>query len=117
MDTSRLVVQPTRGTLLKRRVVADGQLLVRLDEGDEAPLRGRAARRLADHLAESFAAHDAVLVSDYAAGTVGPGLVAALGRRRRTPWESGSAPTGRACCPMTAESCRTSLSRRCGART
>jgi D-beta-D-heptose 7-phosphate kinase / D-beta-D-heptose 1-phosphate adenosyltransferase len=84
VDTNRLVVQPTRGTLLKRRVVADGQLLVRLDEGDEAPLRGRAARRLADHLTESFAAHDAVLVSDYAAGTVGPGLVATLGRLQAT---------------------------------
>ena len=80
VDTDRLIVQPTRGTLLKRRVLADGQLLVRLDEGDETPLRGRAARRLADHLAESFAGHDAVLVSDYAAGTVGAGLVAALGR-------------------------------------
>jgi D-beta-D-heptose 7-phosphate kinase/D-beta-D-heptose 1-phosphate adenosyltransferase len=84
VDADRLVVQPTRGTLLKRRVVADGQLLVRLDEGDEAPLRGRAARRLADHLAESFAAHDAVLVSDYAAGTVGPSLIAALGRLQAT---------------------------------
>jgi D-beta-D-heptose 7-phosphate kinase/D-beta-D-heptose 1-phosphate adenosyltransferase len=80
VDASGLIVQPARGTLLKRRVVADGQLLVRLDEGDEGPLRGRAGQRLADRLAESFAAHDAVLVSDYAAGTVGPGLVAALAR-------------------------------------
>jgi hypothetical protein len=77
VDTTRLVVQPSRGTLLKRRVLADGQLLVRLDEGDEAPVRGRAARRLADHLAESFAAQDAVLVSDYAAGTVGSSLITA----------------------------------------
>jgi D-beta-D-heptose 7-phosphate kinase / D-beta-D-heptose 1-phosphate adenosyltransferase len=84
VDVNDLVVQPTRGTLLKQRVVADGQLLVRLDEGDEAPLRGRGARRLADHLAQSFAAHDAVLVSDYAAGTVGPGLVAALARLQTT---------------------------------
>jgi D-beta-D-heptose 7-phosphate kinase/D-beta-D-heptose 1-phosphate adenosyltransferase len=80
VDADGLVVQPARGTLLKRRVLADGQLLVRVDEGDETPLRGRAARRLADRLAERFAAHDAVLVSDYAAGTVGPGLVAALAR-------------------------------------
>ena len=80
VDVGGLVVQPSRGTLVKRRVLADGQLLVRLDEGAEAPLRGRAAKRLADRLAESFAGHDAVLVSDYAAGTVGPGLVAALGR-------------------------------------
>jgi D-beta-D-heptose 7-phosphate kinase/D-beta-D-heptose 1-phosphate adenosyltransferase len=84
VDVSGLVVQPTRATLLKRRVVADGQLLVRLDEGDETPLRGRAARRLADHLAESFPAHDAVLVSDYAAGTIGSSLIAALGRLQAT---------------------------------
>jgi D-beta-D-heptose 7-phosphate kinase/D-beta-D-heptose 1-phosphate adenosyltransferase len=80
VDVDGLVVQPSRGTPLKRRVIADGQLLVRLDEGDEAPLGGRAARRLADRLAASFAGHDAVLVSDYAAGTVGPGLLAALAR-------------------------------------
>jgi D-beta-D-heptose 7-phosphate kinase / D-beta-D-heptose 1-phosphate adenosyltransferase len=80
VDAGGLVVQPGRSTLVKRRVVADGQLLVRLDEGDETPLPGRAARRLADRLAESFSAHDAVLVSDYAAGTVGPSLVAALAR-------------------------------------
>jgi D-beta-D-heptose 7-phosphate kinase / D-beta-D-heptose 1-phosphate adenosyltransferase len=80
VDVDGLVVQPARGTLLKRRVLADGQLLARVDEGDETPLQGRAARRLADRLAERFAAHDAVLVSDYAAGTVGPGLVAALAR-------------------------------------
>jgi D-beta-D-heptose 7-phosphate kinase/D-beta-D-heptose 1-phosphate adenosyltransferase len=80
VDTSQLVVQPSRGTLVKRRVMADGQLLVRVDEGDEEPLGARAARRLADRLAESFAGHDAVLVSDYAAGTVGPGLISALGR-------------------------------------
>jgi D-beta-D-heptose 7-phosphate kinase/D-beta-D-heptose 1-phosphate adenosyltransferase len=80
VDVGGLVVQPARGTLVKRRVVADGQLLARLDEGEEEPLRGRVAERLADRLAESFAEHDAVLVSDYAAGTVGPGLVAALGR-------------------------------------
>jgi D-beta-D-heptose 7-phosphate kinase / D-beta-D-heptose 1-phosphate adenosyltransferase len=80
VDASGLVVQPSRSTLLKRRVVADGQLLVRLDQGDEGPLGGRAARRLADRLAEAFALHDAVLVSDYAAGTVGPSLIAALAR-------------------------------------
>jgi D-beta-D-heptose 7-phosphate kinase / D-beta-D-heptose 1-phosphate adenosyltransferase len=84
VDANRLVVQPTRATLLKRRVVADGQLLVRLDEGDETPLRGRAARRLTDHLAESFLTHDAVLVSDYAAGTIGSSLIAALARLQAT---------------------------------
>jgi D-beta-D-heptose 7-phosphate kinase / D-beta-D-heptose 1-phosphate adenosyltransferase len=84
VDPSGLVVQPTRATLLKRRVVADGQLLVRLDEGDDTPLRGRAARRLADHLADSFPAYDAVLVSDYAAGTMGSSLIAALGRLQAT---------------------------------
>jgi D-beta-D-heptose 7-phosphate kinase / D-beta-D-heptose 1-phosphate adenosyltransferase len=84
VDVGRLVVQPTRATPLKRRVVADGQLLVRLDEGDETPVRGRAARRLSDHLAESFPAHDAVLVSDYAAGTIGSSLIAALARLQAT---------------------------------
>jgi D-beta-D-heptose 7-phosphate kinase/D-beta-D-heptose 1-phosphate adenosyltransferase len=84
VDVSGLVVQPTRATPLKRRVVADGQLLVRLDEGDETPLRGRAARRLTNHLAESFPAHDAVLVSDYAAGTIGSSLIAALARLQAT---------------------------------
>ena len=84
VDVGRLVVQPTRATPLKRRVVADGQLLVRLDEGDETPLRGRAARRLSDHLAESFPAHDAVLVSDYAAGMIGSSLIAVLARLQAT---------------------------------
>jgi len=71
-----LLVQPGRRTATKSRVEVGEQLLARLDEGDQAPVDAATRRRLLDRLAASFAAHDAVIVSDYGSdhgsGLLGP---------------------------------------------
>ena len=80
IDVEDLLVERGRRTPVKRRVLADGQLLVRLDEGDAAPAGQRAARHLRARLRELFGRYDAVLVADYAAGTIGPELLADMAR-------------------------------------
>src|SRR5919199_1471236 len=83
VDDSCVVTAPGRRTVVKRRLVADGQLIARFDEGDRtAPTAavlaelGRHARRLERHA-------DAVVVSDYRYGTVGDPIVRALAPARR----------------------------------
>jgi D-beta-D-heptose 7-phosphate kinase/D-beta-D-heptose 1-phosphate adenosyltransferase len=76
----QVLAEPGRRTLVKRRIVADDQMLARVDDGDAGPLDDRAERALLDRLEELFGAHDAVLVSDYGYGLIGP---PALRRLRR----------------------------------
>jgi D-beta-D-heptose 7-phosphate kinase / D-beta-D-heptose 1-phosphate adenosyltransferase len=73
-----LLVQPARRTLVKRRIVADGQMLARVDDGDTGPVAEATERDLLDRLPELFAAHDAVLVSDYGYGAIGPATIERL---------------------------------------
>jgi D-beta-D-heptose 7-phosphate kinase / D-beta-D-heptose 1-phosphate adenosyltransferase len=80
VHVDRLLVQPGRRTLTKQRVLAGEQLLVRLDDGDAGPVDQGIEGRLVDGLGRLAAGHDAVLVSDYAAGVVGPTVLACLRR-------------------------------------
>lgn len=84
MEIDDLVVEPSRATLHKQRVLADGQLLVRVDDGSTAPLAHSTERRLLAALAELHAWADALVVSDYAYGVVSDALVARLAELRST---------------------------------
>jgi len=76
-----LLTVPGRATVTKRRVLAGGQHLLRLDTGDTAPLPAGAERRLLATAGEAVAAADVVVVSDYGLGALGPGMVGLLARR------------------------------------
>jgi D-beta-D-heptose 7-phosphate kinase/D-beta-D-heptose 1-phosphate adenosyltransferase len=83
VDDSCVQTEPGRRTIVKRRLVAEGQLIARFDEGERTPPApdvlaelGRHARRLARHA-------DAVVVSDYGYGAVGEPVVRALAAARR----------------------------------
>src|SRR2546423_129533 len=65
-----LVVVPGRSTPVKRRLLADGQVLARLDEGDTDPLPAAAAWRLIELADREIHRHDALIVCDYGAGTL-----------------------------------------------
>lgn len=81
----RLVTAVGRHTVTKRRVVADGYVLVRFDDGDTGPLPAVAAETLAHRLDEALSDDprpDAVVVCDHGIGTLGPQLRALLGARR-----------------------------------
>ena len=76
VETGEVVRETGRATVVKRRLIADGVTLARVDSGDTGPLRdadGLAGR--ASALAKDF---EAVVVSDYAGGTVTQGLADAL---------------------------------------
>jgi D-beta-D-heptose 7-phosphate kinase/D-beta-D-heptose 1-phosphate adenosyltransferase len=67
-----------RRTLAKQRVVASGQILLRVDQGSTEPLDAVAEQALLGRLRRLFPHHDAVIVSDYAYGVLTPRVIAAL---------------------------------------
>src|SRR5579884_1794882 len=81
-----LIAHPARRTLVKHRVVADGQMLVRFDQGSTEPIDAETEAALRDRLRAAFARCDAIIVSDYGYGVLTPGLVETLtDLQARTP--------------------------------
>ena len=76
VETGEVVREPGRATVVKRRLVADGVTLARVDSGDTGPLPGSAG--LPDRARLLAAGSEAVVVSDYAGGTVTQELADAL---------------------------------------
>ncbi len=88
VDTKPLIAAPPFGTIVKARVVAGHQQMMRLDEEAPSTLPADAHQRLADAVLASVAQVDAVILSDYAKGTLRPELCAkiiAAARARRIP--------------------------------
>ncbi len=82
VDTEYLVTALGRRTVVKRRVVADGQILLRLDEGTTEPIDGATETELCQRLLDVAPTADVVVVCDYGCGTVTSDVVAALARCR-----------------------------------
>jgi D-beta-D-heptose 7-phosphate kinase/D-beta-D-heptose 1-phosphate adenosyltransferase len=79
----RLVTSSRRPTTCKTRYVAGQQQLVRIDEESVAPLDGGEEATLIDILERSIGSVDAVLLSDYAKGALGPAVIeTAIGHAR-----------------------------------
>ena len=86
VDPSGLVVEAGRRTLSKARILVDGQLVVRVDEGSTAAARPATQAALADAVRSSWATCDAVVVSDYGYGVLGDRILATIaGSQRRAP--------------------------------
>ena len=77
VETGEVVREPGRSTVVKRRLVADGVTLARVDSGDTRPPRDETG--LAERARALAEGSGAVVVSDYAGGTVTQGLADALG--------------------------------------
>jgi D-beta-D-heptose 7-phosphate kinase/D-beta-D-heptose 1-phosphate adenosyltransferase len=73
-----LIVEPGRRTLIKSRVSAGGQILVRFDEGSTEPIGSEAEALLIEALSALYPACDAVIVSDYGYGILTPRVIQAL---------------------------------------
>jgi D-beta-D-heptose 7-phosphate kinase/D-beta-D-heptose 1-phosphate adenosyltransferase len=67
-----------RSTLVKERLVADGRILMRIDEGSTAAMDDAEAAMLYDALPRLLAKADVILVSDYGYGAVTPYLISRL---------------------------------------
>jgi D-beta-D-heptose 7-phosphate kinase/D-beta-D-heptose 1-phosphate adenosyltransferase len=83
VDDGSLVTEPGRRTVVKRRLVAEGQLIARFDEGDPTPPNAAAAGDMARAAARLIRTSDAVVVSDYGYGVVGDTVVRGLNAERR----------------------------------
>lgn len=93
IDGTGLVVDASRGTTVKTRVLAEVSLrfpqqVARVDRQERRPLNRRVKRELLDRVAGLAASVDAVLISDYKSGVVDRGLVQSvcqLARARGIP--------------------------------
>jgi len=79
-----VATEPLRRTLVKRRVLADGQMVVRVDSGDTRRISMAVERELTAALEAMFQMSDAIVVSDYGYGTVTGGMIRALARAQAT---------------------------------
>lgn len=70
-----LIVDGTRPTTIKSRVVAGSQHVVRFDRESDAPLDRTIRARVVQHVADELPQADALLISDYAKGVVSPPLI------------------------------------------
>ena len=87
VDLEGVVVSEGRSTVAKRRVLAEGQMLVRFDEGMRSPLAPDLEREVRSLLGAGVTSVDAVVVADYGAGVMTDGVIETLGSR-----SSGSSP-------------------------
>lgn len=78
IDVSDVTPAPGRQTMVKQRVSAGGQLLMRLDTGSEHDVDAVNERRLIDALHRRWETADAVIVSDYGYGVCTPAVIAAI---------------------------------------
>jgi D-beta-D-heptose 7-phosphate kinase / D-beta-D-heptose 1-phosphate adenosyltransferase len=67
IDT-RICQRPDRTTLVKTRVMVDGHVLIRFDEGTDADLNDALEHTLLETLEQEYHQYDAVLISDYNKG-------------------------------------------------
>lgn len=82
VDTTGVVVDPSRPTTTKTRVVAEDssrvrQQIVRIDRQDRRGLDAGVVEQLTSHIASAISSADALLVSDYKGGVVCQEVVAA----------------------------------------
>ena len=82
VDVDGVLRVPGRRTLALYRVVGNGQILVRFDEGSRDPLGESDQQRLVERLVAEVERADAVIVSDYGHGLLSPAVVDGLAARQ-----------------------------------
>jgi D-beta-D-heptose 7-phosphate kinase/D-beta-D-heptose 1-phosphate adenosyltransferase len=75
VDTSGILVDGSRPTTLKTRVVAGHQQVVRIDKERTEPLAEAMVRRMIDRITEMVKKVDAVIIEDYGKGVITPRLL------------------------------------------
>jgi D-glycero-beta-D-manno-heptose-7-phosphate kinase len=74
-DGSGLVVDPSRPTTVKTRVIAQGQHVVRIDNESKAPCSATLRRQLVDNIRSEIAELDGIIIEDYNKGVVSKELI------------------------------------------
>ncbi len=70
-----LIVDRSRPTTIKSRVVAGSQHIVRFDRESDTPITPTIREKVIARVREQLPQADVLLISDYAKGLIGPGLV------------------------------------------
>jgi D-beta-D-heptose 7-phosphate kinase / D-beta-D-heptose 1-phosphate adenosyltransferase len=79
VQSADVVRHPDRATVVKKRLVADGTILARVDSGDTVPLGGTAQEDLAERITTRASNAEFVVVSDYSGGILTQEVADALG--------------------------------------
>ena len=94
-----LVVDPTRPTIIKTRVIGQQQQMIRIDREDEGAFADVVVEGLCASLERALATASALIISDYAKGTVNAGVmerVRHLCQAKGIPWIVDPKPSHRA---------------------
>jgi len=89
IGTSWLVLDPTRPTIIKTRVIGQQQQMIRIDREDTTDFEPAAVDGLCGALERALEEASALIISDYAKGAVSPAVmdrVRDLCRLRGIPW-------------------------------
>src|SRR5262245_42163949 len=73
-----LMVDPSRPTTLKTRIIAHNQQVVRADRENRAAIGSKVEEALAARFRDLVGAADAIVISDYNKGLLTPGLLAQI---------------------------------------
>lgn len=72
LSTEGLLVDDSRPTTLKTRVIAHNQQVVRIDREDKSPLSWEMEEKVLDYLSKKIKEIDALIISDYGKGVITP---------------------------------------------
>lgn len=75
-----LIRESNRATLVKTRILADGQPLVRLDRGDDGAISSASEQRVIHCLEQHFMGCDGIVIADYDKGVITSAVVDCLSR-------------------------------------
>ena len=75
IDTRFVVKDPARPTILKTRIIAHKQQVVRVDREATRSLEGEGLARMKEHLQEAIPNVDAMILEDYGKGVIQEGLL------------------------------------------
>jgi len=78
IDTRLVVRDPDRPTILKTRIIAHKQQVVRVDREDTRSLEGEGLARMKEHLKETIPNVDAMILEDYGKGVIQEGLLSEI---------------------------------------
>lgn len=80
VNTENVIVNASRRTLAKQRLMAGDQMLARFDQGDTGPIDSRTETALVQRIQALYPTCDALVISDYGYGVLSPGVIEALAR-------------------------------------
>ncbi|MGV0025805.1 bifunctional heptose 7-phosphate kinase/heptose 1-phosphate adenyltransferase [Phormidesmis priestleyi] len=75
VNTDQILVDVSRSTLTKQRILDGAKLLLRLDQGTTEAISPDLEQQLIDHLSDRFSDCDAMIISDYGYGILTPRII------------------------------------------